>query len=99
MVGFLVALGFLTVSTYGLFGSYGVFIAPLETELGVSRTAVSAVYTIYMSVYNTASILMACCVTGTGRGAPCTCPRPHWRRRCPIGYRSVLSGSCSSTMV
>ncbi|MFC1885760.1 MFS transporter [Thermodesulfobacteriota bacterium] len=51
-------LAFMSLMTYGLFFSYGIFIEPLEIALNSSRTAVSAVYTIYMIVYSICAIPM-----------------------------------------
>jgi len=47
----IVVLAFLSITTYGLFNSYGVFIGPLEAYLHSTRAAISATYTIYMVVY------------------------------------------------
>ena len=54
----IVFLAFMSITTYGLFYSYSVFLEPLENELHSSRAAISAVYTIYMVVYSTCAILM-----------------------------------------
>ena len=53
-----VFLAFMSLTTYGLFFSYSVFLEPLETQLQASRTAISAVYTIYMAVYSACAIPM-----------------------------------------
>ncbi len=53
-----VFLAFMTITTYGLFYSYSVFLEPLEAELHSSRAAISAVYTIFMAVYSICAIPM-----------------------------------------
>ena len=54
----IVFIAFLSITTYGLFYSYSVFLGPLEAELHTTRTAISATYTIYMAVYSCCAILM-----------------------------------------
>ncbi len=57
--GWIIAfLALLTLTTYGLFYSYSVFLVPLETQFHTTRAAISAVYTIYMGVYSTCAIPM-----------------------------------------
>lgn len=51
-------LALLSLTTYGLFYSYSVFLVPLETQFHTTRAAISAVYTIYMAVYSTCAIPM-----------------------------------------
>jgi len=54
----IVFLAFMSITTYGLFYSFSVFLEPLENGLHSSRAAISAVYTIYMVVYSICAILM-----------------------------------------
>lgn len=44
-------LAFTSITTYGLFYSYGVFIEPLEAELQSPRAALSLVYTLELAAY------------------------------------------------
>ena len=48
----------MSITTYGLFYSYGVFLEPLEAELHSTRAATSAAFTIYMAVYCACAIPM-----------------------------------------
>ena len=43
---------FLSLTTYGLFSSYSVFLEPLEAELHTKRAAISMAYTIFLAVYS-----------------------------------------------
>lgn len=54
----IVFLAFMSISTYGLFFSYSVFLEPLEAEFHCSRTAISAAYMIYMIVYGSCAVPM-----------------------------------------
>lgn len=55
---FIVFLSFMTITTYGLFYSYSLFLKPLETDLHTSRVALSAVYSIYMAGYSLSAVPM-----------------------------------------
>lgn len=54
----IVFLSFLSITTYGLFFSYSIFLEPLEAEFNSSRAEISAVFTIYMAVYSISAIPM-----------------------------------------
>ncbi|MBI2832030.1 MAG: MFS transporter [Chloroflexi bacterium] len=54
----IVALGSLSISTYALFYSYGLFLEPLQTALNASKTALSTAYMMYMAVYSISSAPM-----------------------------------------
>ena len=54
----IVFLAFMSITTYGLFYSYSLFLEPLENALQSSRAPISAVYTTYMVVYSICAILM-----------------------------------------
>lgn len=47
----IVFLAFLSITTYGAFYSFSVFLELLEAELHTTRTAISATYTIWMAAY------------------------------------------------
>ena len=47
----IVFLAFLSITTYGAFYSFSAFLEPLEAELHVTRTAISATYTIWLATY------------------------------------------------
>ncbi|MBI5968010.1 MAG: MFS transporter [Deltaproteobacteria bacterium] len=51
-----VFLAFLSITTYGLFYSFSVFIEPLEAGLGSTRTAISGAYTMELAVYCSCAI-------------------------------------------
>ncbi len=46
-----VFLALISITTYGLFYSYGVFLEPLEAELQSTRAAISGVYTLELAIY------------------------------------------------
>jgi MFS family permease len=46
-----VFLAFLSITTYGLFYSFGVFLEPLEAELQSTRAAISGAYTLELAIY------------------------------------------------
>jgi len=49
-------MAFLSITTYGLFYSFSVFIEPLETALGSTRTAISGAYALELTVYCSCAI-------------------------------------------
>jgi MFS family permease len=51
-----VFFAFMSITTYGLFYSYGVFLETLEATLQSTRAAMSAAYTIELAVYCTCAI-------------------------------------------
>jgi len=51
-----VFLAFMSITTYGLFYSYSVFLEPLEAGLKSTRAAISATYSLELAVYCTCAI-------------------------------------------
>jgi MFS family permease len=49
-------LAFLSITTYGLFYSFSVFMEPLEEGLGSTRTAISGAYALELAVYCSCAI-------------------------------------------
>lgn len=86
----IVALAFISIITYGLFYSYSAFLVLLEADLGGTRAAISAVYTIYMIVY---------CLCGIPMGLLCDKFGPRktlWLAALLIGAGIILSGFATS---
>jgi MFS family permease len=75
----IVATSFVTLTTYGVFYSQGLFFEPLMTQFQWSRVEVSLAFTIYMATYTTAALPMGWLYDRYG-------PRP------PLMIASILVG-------
>ncbi|MDP7240484.1 MAG: MFS transporter, partial [Dehalococcoidia bacterium] len=75
----IVATSFVTLTTYGVFYSQGLFFEPLMTHFQWSRAEVSLAFTIYMATYTSAALPMGWLYDHYG-------PRP------PLMIASILVG-------
>jgi MFS family permease len=75
----IVAASFVTLTTYGVFYSQGLFFEPLMAEFEWSRSQVSLAFTIYMGTYTLAAVPMGWLYDRYGP-------------RLPLGIASVLVG-------
>lgn len=86
-----VFLAFLSITTYGLFYSYSVFIEPLEAALQSTRTEISAAYTMELAVYCACAIPWGWFSDKYGPG------RALWLAALFIGGGTAFCGLTTST--